>query len=87
MTTYTITLPEAQVRTLNEQAALYNVSPQEFVQRQIEEVLTRAEPTNGVADRRVVTDADQTERMKAIIDDLMVRRHDVYVELAKGPEG
>ncbi len=87
MTTYTITLPEDQVRTLNERAALYNVSPQEFVQRQIEEVLTRVEPTNGAVDHRVVTDADQTERMKAIIDDLMVRRHDLYVELAKGPEG
>lgn len=87
MTTYTITLPEDQARILNERAAQHNVSPQEFVQRQIEEVLARVGPVNGVADHRTVTEADQAERMKAIIDDLMVRRHDVYVELAKGPEG
>jgi len=87
METITITLPTKQAKVLKERAALYNVTPQEFVQQQIGEILDNAEKNNGAVETQCATGQTQTERMKAIIDDLMVRRHEVYVELAKGPEG
>lgn|GEM_PF-6110501 len=83
----TITLSNTQARILKEQAARYNVQPLEFIQRRIDILLTQPKLTDETMDHPTPDEEERAAQFNAILADLLVRRHDLYVELAKGPQG
>ncbi len=86
METITITLSEERAEALREKAAQYQLTPEELVQRSIDEMLIPSVSEAPVANGLELSEEERADKFGEIVADLLVRRKWLYEQLAKGPE-
>lgn len=80
MVTFKVEFSEEGANALKDAAQSYNVTPEEYIVRKIENGL-RTDPSIPMPE----TDEDIDAKFDAIVEELLVERRWLYEQLAKGP--
>jgi hypothetical protein len=81
MITFKVEFSEERANALKEAASRYNVTPEEYIARKIENSL-RTDPSIPAPESEEDIDA----KFDAIVEELLVERRWLYEQLAKGPD-